>query len=72
MLHLMTVQGTQVGQTSYETGRAEFIGRGRTVADPQAMYRPALSGSVGSVLDPVAAIRNTVVIKPDETVSIHR
>ena len=71
MLHLMTVQGTQIGETSYETGRAEFIGRGRTVTDPLAMHRPMLGDSAGSVLDPVVAIRNTVVIKPDETVLIH-
>ncbi len=71
MMHLMTVQGTQVGTTSYETARAEFIGRGRTAADPAAMHREALTDSEGSVLDPVVAIRNTVVIEPDETVRIH-
>jgi cyclic beta-1,2-glucan synthetase len=71
MLHLMTVQGTQVGTTSYETGRGEFIGRGRSAADPAAMHRPSLHNSEGAVLDPVVAIRNTVLIQPDETVSIH-
>ena len=71
MLHLMTVQGTPVGTTSYETGRNEFIGRGRTAVDPAAMHRPSLGDSEGSVLDPVVAIRNTVVIQPDETVRIH-
>ena len=39
MMHLMTVHGTAVGAASYETGRAEFIGRGRSVADPAAMHR---------------------------------
>src|SRR5262249_35775003 len=29
MMHLMTVHGTAVGIASYETARAEFIGRGR-------------------------------------------
>ncbi len=71
MLHLLTVDGTAVGETSYETGRAEFIGRGRSVTDPLAMHQPALGNSAGSVLDPVVAIRHTVVIKPDETVRIH-
>ncbi|MDB5294035.1 MAG: NdvB, partial [Phycisphaerales bacterium] len=71
MMHLMTVHGTAVGATSYETGRAEFVGRGRSVADPAAMYRGALSDSEGSVLDPVVAIRNTVVIGPNETARIH-
>jgi cyclic beta-1,2-glucan synthetase len=71
MMHLMTVHGTAVGVASYETGRAEFIGRGRSVADPAAMYRDSLTDSEGSVLDPVVAIRNTVVIPPNETARIH-
>ncbi len=71
MLHLMTVQGTQTGATSYETSRSEFIGRGRQVSDPAAMHRPALHDTEGAVLDPVVAIRTTVVIRPDETVRVH-
>ncbi len=71
MLHLMTVLGTCVRATSYETGRTEFIGRGRSAIDPAAMHRDALTDSQGSVLDPVVAIRNTIVIQPDETVRIH-
>jgi cyclic beta-1,2-glucan synthetase len=71
MLHLMTVQGTQAGATSYETSRAAFVGRGRSTADPAAMYREALTDSEGAVLDPVVAIRRTVVVEPDETVRIH-
>ncbi len=71
MFHLMTVQGRVSGTPSFETGRAEFIGRNRTVADPQAMHCPRLSDSEGSVLDPVVAIRNVVLLDPDETVRIH-
>jgi cyclic beta-1,2-glucan synthetase len=71
LLHLMTVQGRQVGPTSYETGRAEFIGRGRSAADPLAMHRESLTNSEGAVLDPVVAIRNRVVIQPDRTLRLH-
>jgi len=71
MMHLMTVHGTAVGYASYETGRAEFIGRGRSVADPIAMYRKKLGDSEGSVLDPVVAIRTTVIIGPNETARVH-
>ncbi|MBV6273620.1 hypothetical protein KVP09_11985 [Alcaligenaceae bacterium CGII-47] len=43
---------------SYETDRARFIGRNQSTARPQAMdNRAALSGTDGSVLDPIAAIR---------------
>ncbi len=71
MLHLMAVHGDTAAPTSYETDRSEFLGRGRTLADPAAMHRPALSDSVGSVLDPIVAIRNTVTIEPDQTVRLH-
>jgi cyclic beta-1,2-glucan synthetase len=37
MLHLMAVHGAEIGDVSYETDRMQFIGRGNTVADPQAM-----------------------------------
>jgi cyclic beta-1,2-glucan synthetase len=71
MMHLMTVYGAVTGGTSYETGRGEFIGRGRTVADPAAMSRSKLTDSEGSVLDPAVAVRNTVVIAPGETARAH-
>lgn len=71
MLHLMTVHGESVGTTSYETSRDSFIGRGRSVADPMAMHGTSLTDSEGAVLDPVVAIRNTLVIRPDETVRMH-
>jgi cellobiose phosphorylase len=70
-MHLMTVHGNAVGAASYETGRAEFVGRGRSVADPIAMHRPNLSDTEGSVLDPIVAIRATVVIAPNETARVH-
>ena len=55
------------GPISYETDRAAFIGRGRSVVDPAAMHRDALADSAGAVLDPIVAIRSTVVLAPDET-----
>ena len=76
MLHLMVVHGAQTGEVSYETDRMQFIGRGRTVTDPQAMsgdagfFTRALSGSEGSVLDPIVAIRHQVILNPEESVMI--
>jgi cyclic beta-1,2-glucan synthetase len=71
LLHLVTVQGTVAAEPSYETGRADFIGRGRTAADPAAMHRARLGGGAGAVLDPIIAIRNTVTIEPDGAASFH-
>ena len=52
--HLMAVHGTHSGNISYETDRMQFIGRGRTLAAPLAMdHSTSLSGSQGSVLDPI-------------------
>ncbi len=72
MFHLMAAHGADIGEISYETDRSRFIGRGNTIADPQAMRGPAaLSGSEGSVLDPIVAIRYRINIDPEETVTIN-
>ena len=77
MLHLMAVHGAEIGEVSYETDRMQFIGRGNTVADPQAMsggagfFTGALSGSEGSVLDPIVAIRYRITLDPEESATIN-
>ncbi|PTR16589.1 cellobiose phosphorylase [Nitrosospira sp. Nsp2] len=71
MLHLMTVHGVATEQVSYETDRKAFIGRGNDVSTPLALTDPApLSGSAGSVLDPIVAIRKVVAIEPGESATI--
>jgi cellobiose phosphorylase len=81
MFHLMAVHGMKTGEVSYETDRMRFIGRGNTVANPQALSSSAaskgiaspdaLSGSEGSVLDPIVAIRYHVVLDPDKSATIN-
>lgn len=72
MFHLMAVHGGDIGEVSYETDRMRFIGRGNTVANPQAMSGPAaLSGSEGSVLDPIVAIRCRMTLDPEQSVTIN-
>ena len=70
MLHLLAVHGADVQKTSYETDRRQFIGRGNTLANPSAMNIASLSGSAGSVLDPIVAIRYRLMLEPDQTVTI--
>jgi cyclic beta-1,2-glucan synthetase len=75
MFHLMTAQGANTVEVSYETDRMQFIGRGRTVANPQTMsgratLSGALSGSEGSVLDPIVAIRYRITLEPEESATI--
>jgi cellobiose phosphorylase len=72
MFHLMSVHGGNLGEVSYETDRMGFIGRGNTVADPRALNGSGeLSGSQGSVLDPIVAIRHRITLGPDETATVN-
>lgn len=71
MFHLLGTNGTDVGPVSFETDRLRFIGRGRTLAAPQAMNDAGeLSGSEGSVLDPVVAIRCRVTLEPMQSATM--
>jgi len=72
MFHLMAVHGADSGEISYETDRLRFIGRGNTVAYPQAMGdASALSGSEGSVLDPIVSIRYRITLDAEETATVN-
>jgi cellobiose phosphorylase len=71
MFHLMAVQGTKIGEISYETDRMQFIGRGNTVANPKAMtHSSVLTGSEGSVLDPIVSIRYRITLDPEEKATV--
>src|SRR3546814_21198554 len=50
-----------------ETYRARFIGRGNIQRDPVALAG-VLSGTVGTVLDPISSLRRRVRIAPGATV----
>jgi cellobiose phosphorylase len=71
MFHLMAVHGAEIRNISFETDRMRFIGRGNTLESPHAMtnLRP-LSGSQGSVLDPVVAIQYRIILLPEGSVTI--
>jgi cyclic beta-1,2-glucan synthetase len=69
--HLAVVEGTSVGPPQFETDRARFLGRCRSVRDPLAIVngRP-LGGTVGSVLDAIFSLRVRVRIAPGQTARI--
>lgn len=72
MFHLMAVHGAELQSVTYETDRMKFIGRGNTLANPSALYGTSeLSGSQGSVLDPIVSIRYRIVLEPNEAVTIN-
>ncbi len=70
MFHLMKVNGAKVNQVSYETDRNKFIGRGNTLSHPQVMDQGKLSGSSGSVLDPIFSIQYQITLLPGESAVI--
>ncbi len=75
MFSLMAVHAPRgegnVGPVTHETDRARFIGRGGSLKNPAAMFGgEALSNAQGSVLDPVASSRCTIVLEPDQTVIV--
>ena len=71
MFHLMAVHGAEIRNITYETDRMQFIGRGNTLVSPAAMTNPSpLSGSQGSVLDPIVAIQYQIVLEPEGSATI--
>ncbi len=71
MFHLMAVHAANVGAASYETDRSRFIGRSRSLASPLTMRdSSSLSGSDGSVLDPIVAIRYSLTLAPGDSATI--
>ena len=72
MFHLLAVNGHDIFNTSYETDRMQFIGRGQTLASPRALSDSinALSGSEGSVLDPIVAIRCRITLEPEQSATL--
>ncbi len=59
------------GPDEFETDRQRFIGRGQDLNEPLAMTSlQPLSGSVGSVLDPIASLRRTFILPPNASACV--
>ncbi len=69
--HHAVIEGEALGKPELETDRARFLGRGCDICAPIAMTDGRrLSNSVGTVLDPVFALRYRVRIPAGATVRI--
>ena len=69
--HFAVVEGEMAADTQYESDRARFIGRGRSVASAAAMADGAsLSNTAGTVLDAVFSLRQRVRIAPGKSARI--
>ncbi len=59
--HLAVVEGELVAEAQHETDRARFLGRGNAIGAANAIHAGgALSNTVGTVLDPIFALRRRV------------
>lgn len=71
MFHLAKVNGAETTSVSYETDRSRFIGRGNTIVNPAALRNSeTLSGSQGSVLDPIVSVQHRIMVEAGQTVTI--
>ncbi len=62
--------GTGSDAVSFETDRANFLGRGNTTVCPTALQVSGpLKGQLGSVLDPVFSLRRVLFLAPNESVT---
>ena len=63
-VHVLCVEGGLRAPVEWESDRARFLGRGRAPDDPQALDGRPLSGTTGTVLDPVLSLRYRVRLPP--------
>ena len=68
--HVLGVDNRLGGAVEWETDRAQFLGRGRSLSHPVALEGRPLSGTTGAVLDPVAALRDRVRLVPGAIVRV--
>ncbi len=68
--HVVTREPAGTDGLEYETDRARFVGRGRTVRAAAALDGHPLSNTVGPVLDPVLSLRMRVRLDPGATAHI--
>ncbi|MBC8089145.1 MAG: carbohydrate-binding protein [Phycisphaerae bacterium] len=70
-VHVLARGADQHGEVSYETDRAHFLGRGRTVRNPAVLEDGGvLSGTTGAVLDPIFSLRTSVTVPAGRSVSV--
>ncbi|NOT76035.1 MAG: cyclic beta 1-2 glucan synthetase [Cyclobacteriaceae bacterium] len=71
VFHLMKVTHAKTDHISYETDRYKFIGRGNSIANPQAMIQEEpLSNTEGPVLDPITSVQYRITLGAEATAII--
>ncbi|HXE48565.1 MAG TPA: glucoamylase family protein, partial [Ramlibacter sp.] len=69
--HFAVVEGEAAAEVQYESDRARFIGRGRSIASAVAMSAGTpLSNTAGTVLDAVFSLRQRVRVAPGKSARV--
>jgi cyclic beta-1,2-glucan synthetase len=69
--HLVVVEGDPIGEVQLETDRARFLGRAHELRAAVAVTEEGtLSGTVGTVLDPIFSLRRRVRLAPGATARV--
>jgi len=70
-VHVVAAGAERIGEVTYETDRARFIGRGKSVRHPAALEENGtLSNSVGAPLDPIFSLRVRLRVPPGKSVPV--
>jgi cyclic beta-1,2-glucan synthetase len=68
--HRLTTEPSGQGESlRFETDRRRFIGRGRTLSDPQGVAQEP-SNTQGVVLDPILSLRRSLTLGPGERLQL--
>ncbi len=67
-VHVLSVEGRSLGPVEWESDRMRFLGRGRSLENPQALDGRSLSGTTGLGLDPIVSLRQRIRLAPGELV----
>ena len=71
LIHLLVPEEGAGGRVTYESDRAQFLGRGRPVRDPAALEMENwLSETDGTTLDPVMALGMEIELDPYSTTQL--
>lgn len=69
--HVVATGPERIGPVTYETDRARFIGRGKSVRHPSALDAGGtLSNTVGAPLDPIFSLRVRIRVEPGKSVPV--
>ncbi len=66
----LLIEGSE-NKTNFETERDKFIGRNRNIDNPKALEEKVLSNHVGTNIDPVIALRNTVEVEANSEKTVY-